>query len=348
MDRLEELKHELLDQKKAIEERHGKVNVANINPSPSEITAGIKSIIPSDIDFGEVTVTPADVKQGKKFVDASGKIADGTFKDDLYLFLYNPVKTVADPQEIDYTFPDDITIVKEGAFCQTPYKLNVWLNPLTTEIRDKAFDCSGRVTLKNLEECTQLKLVHANACAAVKGVDMMNLPESITGINSYGFHNVLKNGESSGLKVPPKLAQVYDHIFSIDSIVLLDTLIMDYDMPIKNFSEQMLYGVGFNCDFTMPKAVKTLKFQCLYNSHFVNLVLPEGLTTLEEFALYSTSRPIAETITFNSVAPPKFGTSTFNRAHASKIAIYVPDSSVEEYQAAMSGFTVKPISEKVV
>lgn len=348
MERIEELKQELLKQKKAIEDRKGKVNVANINPSPSEITAGIETIIASDIDFGSVTALPEDVKQGKKFVDATGKVIDGTFKDDLYLFLYNPVRTVADPQEFDYIFPDEITIVKEGLFCNTPHKLNVWLNLETTEIRDRAFDCSGRVTLKNFAECSKLKTIYERACKDVKGVDMMNLPESITAINSFGFHNVLKNGENTGLTVPPKLTQIYDNIFGADTSVLLDTLVFSYDSPVRFLSEQMFYNVGFNCDFAVPKAVRALRYQTFYNSHFKNLELPEGLTTLEDYALYGSTRYIAETITFNSVTPPNFGTNTLNKSHAGKIPIYVPDSSVQEYQAAITGYEIKPISEKVV
>lgn len=44
MNSLEELKQQLLLQKQAIESKGGYVNVLGSNPSPAEITAGIKSI----------------------------------------------------------------------------------------------------------------------------------------------------------------------------------------------------------------------------------------------------------------------------------------------------------------
>lgn len=44
MTALETLKQELIAQKKAIEEKGGTVIVKNDYPSPSEITAGIKTI----------------------------------------------------------------------------------------------------------------------------------------------------------------------------------------------------------------------------------------------------------------------------------------------------------------
>ena len=72
MERIEELKQELIEQKKLIEEKKGRVIVANLNPSPSEITAGIKTIIGSDLDVGSITATAEDVKQGKKFLDGEG------------------------------------------------------------------------------------------------------------------------------------------------------------------------------------------------------------------------------------------------------------------------------------
>lgn len=44
MTALEELKQELINQKNAIEDMGGTVIVANLYPSPAEITAGIKTI----------------------------------------------------------------------------------------------------------------------------------------------------------------------------------------------------------------------------------------------------------------------------------------------------------------
>ncbi len=80
MERIEELKQELLKQKKAIETKHGKVVVANLNPSPSEITAGIDTISAIEANLDDITATQADVLKGKKFIDSTGKMAEGNLK----------------------------------------------------------------------------------------------------------------------------------------------------------------------------------------------------------------------------------------------------------------------------
>lgn len=75
MENLEILKLELLSQRTEIENKGGVVNVANTNPSPSEITAGIKTIaVP---DFTSATATVEDVVDGKTFYAGNGNMKVG-------------------------------------------------------------------------------------------------------------------------------------------------------------------------------------------------------------------------------------------------------------------------------
>ena len=76
MENLEVLKLELLSQKTEIENKGGVVNVANNNPSPSEITAGIKTIVMPD--FSSANATVEDVIDGKTFYAGNSEIKVGT------------------------------------------------------------------------------------------------------------------------------------------------------------------------------------------------------------------------------------------------------------------------------
>ena len=76
MENLEILKLELLSQKTEIENKGGVVNIENTNPSPSEITAGIKTI--SVPDFTSANATVEDVVSGKTFYAGTGNIKVGT------------------------------------------------------------------------------------------------------------------------------------------------------------------------------------------------------------------------------------------------------------------------------
>ena len=76
MENLEVLKLELLSQKTEIENKGGVVSVANNNPSPSEITAGIKTIVMPDLSSANATVE--DVVNGKTFYAGDREIKVGT------------------------------------------------------------------------------------------------------------------------------------------------------------------------------------------------------------------------------------------------------------------------------
>lgn len=76
MENLEILKLELLSQKTEIENKGGVVHIANTNPSPSEITAGIKTI--SVPDFTSANATVEDVVSGKTFYAGNSSIKVGT------------------------------------------------------------------------------------------------------------------------------------------------------------------------------------------------------------------------------------------------------------------------------
>ena len=76
MNSLEQLKKELILQKSEIENKGGSVSVANTNPSPSEITEGIKSI--ELTDFAKADASADDVLLGKKFYSGNKDLKVGS------------------------------------------------------------------------------------------------------------------------------------------------------------------------------------------------------------------------------------------------------------------------------
>ena len=110
MTSFSDLKKELIKQKSAIEKKNGTVLVANTNPSPSEITAGIENI--PAIDFTLTNATEEDVRQGKTFYSGNATIKTGSAlmnqEEFIALFAY-PDNTQSHEDKIYFTFPNHIT-----------------------------------------------------------------------------------------------------------------------------------------------------------------------------------------------------------------------------------------------
>lgn len=76
MDSLETLKQEILKQKTALASKGVTIIPANTNPSPSEITAGINSIVYANLS--QATATENDVASGKTFYAGNNTLKTGT------------------------------------------------------------------------------------------------------------------------------------------------------------------------------------------------------------------------------------------------------------------------------
>lgn len=75
MNSLETLKQEILNQKVALESKGVNLTPKSTNPSPSEITEGINSIVYADLS--QATATEADVVSGKTFYSGDNTLKTG-------------------------------------------------------------------------------------------------------------------------------------------------------------------------------------------------------------------------------------------------------------------------------
>ena len=108
MESLEILKRELITQKAEIEQKGGRVSLASINPSPSEITAGIKTInVPN---LADATAVCEDVCEGKTFYAGNNELKYGTRVD---IDLSNATAT-AENVELGKTFYAGDNNIKTG------------------------------------------------------------------------------------------------------------------------------------------------------------------------------------------------------------------------------------------
>ena len=75
MNSIDIIKQELINQKTLLEQKGFTVNVANTNPSPTEITEAINNI---EVNLTLANATVDDVALGKTFYAQSGELKTGT------------------------------------------------------------------------------------------------------------------------------------------------------------------------------------------------------------------------------------------------------------------------------
>ena len=181
------IKQELIKQKELLEEQGIVVNVANTNPSPSEITTALGGIT---TDFAQADATPEDVRAGKTFFGNSNKVQTGTL--DLSLIdtqqdIINCFITGASSCEIFIPEDPKYTTIKKYAFAGSKsdnrpfYKQDLTIPSNITTIYDGAFqftDITGKVVIPST--CKQIGSNVFQSCNLTEVVANGGLTKSST------------------------------------------------------------------------------------------------------------------------------------------------------------------------
>ncbi len=346
MQNLEELKQELINQKDAIIKKGGKVLQANSNPSPSEITNGIKSIVSANIDFSLATATPEDVLEGKTYFGSDGEIKTGIFQELAYTyFIYDPDKM--DPEtKYTFKFKDDTVFVKSHLFYHFPSIININMSPHTKIIEDFAFfNTNQNITIDNFNDLTELKEIGNSGLSYVHGIDMSALP-NLTKIDQSGLYNSYYGQHS--LHIPSSLQNIQQSCFANSSKD--KPIITDLVWPISEVTKTPNTMFGFVCfdtEMVIPSNITVINSQFLYGAYVKRITFPAGLKTLGASSLFCPdSPPVKEYAVFLGETPPT-GASTFTASHQkNSFPIYVPDNSLDEYKSSFANYNILPMSQK--
>lgn len=189
MNNLDALKQELLSQKEQIEKMSGYVKVVGNNPSPAEITAGIKTIPSTDLSMS--TATESDVKQGKTFFSGNALLKTGTAVIDEetinHLFATN-YSTITSEEPVYFSLPDNYKSVKRYMFYYNYNPINLTFNNSLLEIEEYAFYYAQNIVFRNFENLTSLKKIGDSAFAYTGGDGLsFQFNDALTRISSNAF-----------------------------------------------------------------------------------------------------------------------------------------------------------------
>lgn len=207
MNNLETLKNELINQKNILESKNYNVTVANINPSPSEITSTLNNIlenvpeVSTYASYYKIFLDPATfntpisnliIPEGTinirdYFAANLGTNLTGT------ITIPNSVQSIgirsfAETSITDVNFSQNITEIANYGFynCSNLNKI-ILPDSLTT---------LGAYSFQNVTECTELHIsesllkIESSTFKVLNKITSLTIPASVTNIASSNFHTV--------------------------------------------------------------------------------------------------------------------------------------------------------------
>ena len=354
MNNLEILKKELITQKQTIESLGGTVAVNNTNPSPTEITAGIKTLpIP---DFSLANATESDVLQGKTFYAGDKNLKSGNFVDPTDKFIHalcymEGVKT----SERAHTFqiPADFTSVRSYMCYKNSNNTTIQFHSGITEIGDYAFADTPNFTYVDFEKMTNLTSIGQYCFKDTSKFDLGNLPDGMVTLGTRSFYNSVK--ANTDIKIPISLVNLGSYSFYMSEPTICKNLILDTNTPIVSLTMSCFEYIYFDCDFTTPTSSTTIGSRFNYNGSFNNIILSEKCNQLGANCFNALSTiPLSDiklkTVTFLKPTPPQTLPSTAfsSQALQNGLKIYVPDESLDAYKAKQAAYAnyMYPMSQK--
>lgn len=355
MTNLELLKTELKTQKKEIEDKGGTVIVANSNPSPSEITAGIKSIEVPDMTLA--TATAKDVVEGKTFYATNKTLKTGTNKITPQIVELSLNQEPEDSETGVFVLPG-LYALRDYAFASSKSNLTINLPDSLESLGKYAFYKSNS-NVNGLSLCDSLEKIDESCFQEFNGtgVNFEELPNTLTYIGTKAFYGSKYSGTS--IEIPNGVTYIGNSAFTPVNFEYryFQNLHLPYFLQQDTLMPWMFQYCVFNCDFVLPNSVKYIFNNFNYRGNFNNLTFHANLLQIKDNAFGSHVNDVqsnftTQSITFMGETPPIMGENIFakqNKEH--DFAIYVPDTAVDEYKAVSyiaQNFSsyIKPMSQK--
>ncbi len=263
------------------------------------------------------------------------------------------------------TIPNSVIYIMERAFLGCTGLTSVTIGSGVSDIGEYAFNgCTGLTTITIPNSVTSIGDYTFDGCS---GLTLVSIGSGVSDIGDYAFRNC--SGLTS-ITIPNSVTSIGDYAFEGCSGVTSVTIGRGVSEIGKYaFSCRKLTGVYItdlkawcNIDFgnsTYANPLFTAKKLYLNNELVTNLIIPEGVTTIKNYAFSGCSGLTSVTIgsgvseigesafykcsKLNSIYslaeyPPFIYSNTFNTVDKT-IPVYIPKGTKEDYEFEWSDFT---------
>lgn len=355
---IDTIKTELVSQKSEIEKKGGVVNVHNINPTPTEITAGIKTI-PS-LGPHQPTATATDVLKGKTFYGVSGEYLTGNYvalvSQEEFDLVFNNYSENTTP--IDYHIPAGTIKLRDYFYVHSSTHTNIYLNEELQEIGEYSFWENENTSIMNFATLQHLNKIGKYSMKGIKGIDFSNFPTCLKELGQYCFADS-QFPETTTIKVPGSVTTLGD--FCLMGNINRRSVVANVDLStcVALYSKGMLmYHLMPNLDYVTESNIHLLPMNFMFGGGPRSITITENVTTVGNNIIGNANNDneaynICNEVVFMAETPPSFsGTPLGPTATRVNTSVYVPDQSVEAYKANSSLYQIslngciKPMSQR--
>lgn len=355
---IETIKTELVNQKTEIVKKGGVVNVHNTNPTPTEITAGIKTI-PS-LGGHQPTATATDVIKGKTFYGVDGAFLTGTYQaivsQEEFDLVFNNYSQTTTP--IDYHIPSGTIKLRDYFYVHSTTNTNIYLNDELQEIGDYSFWENENTSIMNFATMQHLKKIGKYSMKHIKGIDFSNFPGCLRTFGPYCFADS-QFAPTTTIKVPASVETLGDFCLMGSTATRSVVANVDLSTCVAMYSKGMLmYHLMPTLDYVTESNTQFLPMNFMFGGGPRSLTITANINEVDNNVIGNTVNDneaynICNEVVFMSETPPSFSGTPFGPTKTrANTTIYVPDQSVEVYKANASLYSfyvngqIKPMAQR--
>lgn len=343
MSNIEKLKQELLAQKTAIENIGGNVIVTSNNPSPGEITAGIKTIQPAITSTAllSANATEDDVIVGKTFFAGNNLLKTGSFinnTQELEAFIKGYLD--ASYESDTFVTPSIVKTIKPYAFAGSQQTGNCIINKAVEDIGNFAFNGSQFSSI-TFEKDSQIQNIGAQAFENSNvSFDLGAMPDSLITVGTKLFMSCPNLYTSTGnIKLPKNIQTIGTYGFTNYLPWEIEGNVDFNDAPITRIPNYCFYDIQMHGDLVIPDYINFVGGLSFYRHRLTSITIPDvpGIT----LATLAFSGKINEETTLRKVIflgknPPSMNNAPFNFSMTPDFKMYVPDEYLDTYKSDSS------------
>ena len=237
----------------------------------------------------------------------------------------------------EYVIGDSVTSIGDYAFYDCSSLTSVTIGNSVTSIGGSAFyHCSSLTSVTIGNSLTSIGDEAFGWCSSLTSI---TIPNSVTSIGREAFYHC---SSLTSITIPNSVTSIGYKAFmmtSLTSVTLTGSTIESFCQSTTN--KELYYAELYYVDGEAYHYDRKIE---LNNQEINDLIIPNSVTSIEDYAFYNCSS--LTSITFEAITPPIIGEYAFSGVSRS-IPVYVPCGTVSVYNAAWSAFSniQEPLAE---